>query len=70
MASSWPLNPNALVGKKVEIEWSHGKKYKGRITKYSQQTRIHTVLYDDGEEKYYDMFSKTFKIVRCMNCNI
>lgn len=62
--NEWPLNPDALVGKRVEMEWSQGKVYKGKVTRYSANTRVHTVFYDDGEEKYYDMFSKTFRIVR------
>jgi hypothetical protein len=61
--NEWPLNPDSLVGKRVEMEWSQGKVYKGKVTRYSAHTRVHTVLYDDGEEKYYDMFSKTFRLV-------
>ena len=66
MASSrgWPFDPSALVGKRVQIEWNGGKVYSGKVVTYSGHNKVHTVFYDDGEEKYYDMFSKTFRIVR------
>jgi hypothetical protein len=60
----WPAQPNLLLGKRVEIEWKNGSKYKGRVTRYYEANKIHTVLYDDNDERHYDMFTRTFQIVR------
>jgi hypothetical protein len=59
----WPNKPDLLVGQRISVEWKHGKLYSGKVIRYSPSSKIHTVLYDDGEEKYYDMFTKTFQIV-------
>jgi hypothetical protein len=67
MSLDWPNQPTLLIGKNIEVEWKQGKMYKGKVTAYNPSTKRFTILYDDNEEKEYDMFTKTFKIVRTFN---
>jgi hypothetical protein len=59
----WPQQPSLLVNKRVEILWKNGSKYKGTVTRYYENAKVHVVLYDDNDEKHYDMFTRTFQIV-------
>jgi hypothetical protein len=63
MSLDWPNQPSLLTGRNIEVEWKHGKMYKGKVTAYNPSTKRFTILYDDQEEKEYDLFTKTFKIV-------
>lgn len=58
----WINYPHSLVGKRIKVSWKGGKRYEGRVTKYSAASAIFTVVYDDNEEKHYDLFDKTFRI--------
>ena len=41
-----------LVGKRISVFWAgDGAWYAGRVTSYQPRGTLHTVLYDDGEEK-------------------
>jgi hypothetical protein len=64
MSLDWPNQPTLLLGRKIEVEWKQGKMYKGKVTSYNSFTKRFTIVYEDNEEKEYDMFTKTFKIVR------
>ena len=59
----WIHFPQRLVGKKVHISWANGQFYTGKVIKYSAANGLHTIKYDDGEEKMYNMRQKTFRIV-------
>lgn len=58
----WINEPHLLVGQRIEVLWKEGKRYWGRVSKYSAASQIFTVLYDDGEDKHYDLFDKTFRV--------
>jgi small nuclear ribonucleoprotein (snRNP)-like protein len=62
MSLDWPNQPTLLLGRKIEVEWKQGKMYKGKVTSYNSFTKRFTIVYEDNEEKEYDMFTKTFKI--------
>ena len=47
------------IGKRLKVQWSKGKWYAGVITEYNERTGKHTVLYDDGEVKEYNLAKKT-----------
>ena len=59
----WVTAPTRLVGHRVSIQWANLKFYDGKVTRYTTSTGMHTVKYDDGEEKTCDMNHKTFRIV-------
>jgi hypothetical protein len=59
----WIHFPQRLVGKRVHISWANGQFYAGKVIKYSAANGLHTIKYDDGEEKMYNMRQKTFRIV-------
>jgi hypothetical protein len=59
---NWIDDPRSLVGERIQVLWKEGKRYGGLVTKYSASSKVFTVLYDDGEEKYYDLFDKTFRV--------
>jgi len=56
----WITDPNALVGKRVTVLWSKGKRYKGACKHYDPKDGRHFIVYDDGEKKWYTMSQKTF----------
>lgn len=58
----WINSPHSLVGERIHVAWKGGKRYGGKVTKYSASSKIYTILYDDGDEKYYDLYDKTFRI--------
>jgi hypothetical protein len=58
----WITDPQSLVGERIQVVWKEGKRYGGKVTKYSPASKIFTVLYDDGEEKFYDLFDKSFRV--------
>jgi hypothetical protein len=41
------------------VQWSKGKWYAVAITEYNETTGKHTVLYDDGDIKEYNLKKKT-----------
>lgn len=59
----WIAAPTRLVGLRVSIQWSNSSFYSGKVTRYTPATGMHTIKYDDGEEKSYDMYHKSFRIV-------
>ena len=55
--------PTALVGMRVGVRWSGGKWFAGLVDDYDPATGQHHVLYDDHEEKWYNMSAKTFRVL-------
>lgn len=53
----------SLLGCRISVMWAHNKWYDGTVTQYDLVTSKHCVLYDDNEEKWYQMASKTFYII-------
>jgi hypothetical protein len=62
-ATNWESNPESLVNKRVEILWAKGQRYGGYVSEYDASNGKHHVKYDDGDEKWYIMTSKTFWIM-------
>ena len=57
--------PRDLVGCYVEIEWTVKgstvkKKYRGRVVKFSEASRQHTLRYDDGETHSHNFLKPPF----------
>ena len=65
----WISFPSKLIGRRIGVQWEKGKMYYGKVTRYSSSNQMHTVKYDDGEEKMYNLRQKTFKIVRYFSLN-
>ena len=53
--------PHDLIGRRLSIQWSQGKQYTGRVVSYNETTRKHTVEYDDGDIRTYNMQKKTIE---------
>lgn len=47
--------PEGLVGRRVSVMWSGGRRYCGTVTGYRATADLHDVRYDDGEEKSYTL---------------
>lgn len=66
--AQWCGAPQDLVGCVVEVRWDeHGRKvwYNADVTEYIAETGRHKAIYqDDGEEKFYNMSRKHFRIVQ------
>jgi len=46
----------SLVGRRVKVRWNGGRHvYGGVIQQYCESTRKHTVTYDDGDVRQYDL---------------
>ena len=52
-----------LLGCRISVMWAHNHWYEGTVTQFDMLSGKHCVLYDDGEEKWYQMSCKTFNIV-------
>ncbi len=48
-----------LVGRRISVEWTGGKKYFGSVTAFDTTTRMHQVRYDDGDIRSYELVSKS-----------
>jgi hypothetical protein len=51
--------PTMLIGKRVKVKWAREKWYNGTVSSYDGATRKHTVTYDDGDTRSYDLKRKT-----------
>ena len=46
----------------IEVLWSDGKWYRGRVTACDPVSGLHRVTYDDGDKKEYDLTTKDFRV--------
>jgi hypothetical protein len=53
--------PTTLIGKRVQVKWAREKWYQGTVTSYDCATRKHTVTYDDGDNRSYNLRRKTIE---------
>lgn len=53
-----------LVGCRLEFQWTSGKWYRGTICKFDSEKKLHHVLYDDGEQKWYYLPEMVFRFVK------
>jgi hypothetical protein len=61
--STWKELPFSLIGKRVDIEWKQSQRHRGTVIRYNPHFHLHTVQYDDGETKEYDMYTRRFWII-------
>lgn len=54
-------DPQALIGRRLKVQWAGGKLYAGVVTAYNAVTGKHTVEYDDGDMKHYRLQQKTIE---------
>ena len=54
--------PEALIKKRIQVEWEDGFE-SGTITQFNRHTRQHTVQYDDGELRKYDLRRKNYRFL-------
>lgn len=59
----WITTPSKLIGARVSILWANSQFYQGTVVRYTASSGMHTVRYDDGEERAHDMYRKSFRIV-------
>ncbi|KAL7575799.1 hypothetical protein ACA910_003126 [Epithemia clementina (nom. ined.)] len=50
-----------LVGRRLRVKWAKGKFYAGTVTDYNATTGKHTVHYDDGDMRQYNLSLKTIE---------
>ena len=50
---------DALIGRRIKVYWEgDGKWFKGRVASYDPEDEVHTVVYDDGDQRYYTLFDE------------
>ena len=54
--------PECLINKRIEVQWEDGFEA-GIITQFNRHTRKHTVQYDDGELRRYDLRRKKYRFL-------
>lgn len=55
------LHGESLVGRRVEVLWSKGKYYAGGVASFDPVTGKHTIRYDDGDVRAYNLSKKTIR---------
>ena len=58
LAALLPSEEYSILGKRLRVQWAKGKWYAGTISGYNDITRKHSVLYDDGDVKEYNLTKK------------
>ena len=51
----------SLIGRRLQVLWSKGKYYAGEVAAFDPQTGKHTIRYDDGDIRTYNLSKKTFQ---------
>ncbi len=46
------------------MKWSDNKEYCGTICSYNENTGMHTVQYDDGDVKQYNLAQKVWSFTK------
>jgi hypothetical protein len=63
-------NPLALVGERVEFYWVLEEQwFKGTVQGFDGINKLHTIVYDDGEVKTYDLGKKKWRALRKVSLN-
>lgn len=52
-----------LLGHRVELKWTSGKWYRGTICKFDKLNQKHFIVYDDGDERWYNLNEMVFTFV-------
>ena len=52
----------ALIGKRIKVRWAGDRYYRGTVIGYCEATSQHHVVYDDGDERHYELSQKTWRI--------
>jgi hypothetical protein len=52
---------NNCVGRRLRVKWAKEKFYSGVISHYNETSGKHTVVYDDGDVREYDLQKKTIE---------
>lgn len=58
------VDPQRLLGCRVELKWSSGRWYKGTITSFDADKRTHKVCYDDGDVRSYELDSYVVRFLQ------
>lgn len=53
--------PNALIGRRLQIRWKSGKYYPGVVSSYDNESGKHCITYDDGDVRTYNLSKKTIE---------
>eukprot|EP00980_Cylindrotheca_fusiformis_P001844 scaffold414_cov109-Cylindrotheca_fusiformis.AAC.7 len=53
--------PEDLIGKRLRVKWAASKYYEGIVQSYNPIHGKHVILYDDGDEREYDLSKKTIE---------
>jgi hypothetical protein len=61
LAATPPSEEYSIIGKRLRVQWAKGKWYAGTISGYNDITGKHSVLYDDGDVKEYNLTKKTIE---------
>ena len=52
----------ALIGKRIKVRWAGDRYYRGTVIGYCEATSQHHVVYEDGDERHYELSQKTWRI--------
>ena len=49
------LRAHELVGKRIRVKWAQNRHFAGVVESYDASTEHHTVHYDDGDVRVYQL---------------
>ena len=52
---------HSVIGRRLKVKWAKGKWYAGAVSGYDEATGKHSVLYDDGDVRHYNLEKKVIK---------
>lgn len=58
-ANGEPVDPTAVVGRRITIRWAGDQWYSGTVSEYHASNGQFTITYDDGDVKNYHLSDKT-----------
>ena len=61
LAEQGQSDEQSLIGKRLMVKWAKEKWYAGVVSGYDETTGKHSVLYDDGDVREYDLQKKVVK---------
>lgn len=53
-----------MLGRRLELKWTSGKWYRGTVCKFDATKKKHFVVYDDGDERWYNLSEMVFRFVK------
>ena len=61
LAAQGQSKANSFIGQRLKVKWAKDKWYAGVVSGYDEATGKHSVLYDDGDVRHYNLQKKVIE---------